>query len=305
MKTRLLLPILSAFGLLVLIGGVNFVAVRFSNRELAPFWGAALRFAIASFLLFALVFSKRLPLPRGRALLGALIYGGLGFGAGYAFAYVALLQIGAGLAAVIMSLVPLLTFILAYVHGLEKFKLRVIIGALISASGVALLFQNQLNLATPIPYFLAMLAAALSAAETGVVVKWFPKNHPLVTNAIGMGTGAIILLVLAVISKEAFLIPTLLSTWIALGYLVFIGSISMFMLYLFVLTKWTASATSYTFVLTPIVAVLVAAWLEKAPISMLFLVSSLLVLTGVYVGALASLRGVGNSKNQKPSPTEP
>ncbi|MDP3973221.1 MAG: hypothetical protein Q8P92_00110 [Candidatus Daviesbacteria bacterium] len=32
------LTVLVAFGLLVLIGGVNFVAVRFSNQELYPFW---------------------------------------------------------------------------------------------------------------------------------------------------------------------------------------------------------------------------------------------------------------------------
>lgn len=34
------------FATVVLVGGGNFVAVRFSNRELAPFWGAGLRFAL-------------------------------------------------------------------------------------------------------------------------------------------------------------------------------------------------------------------------------------------------------------------
>jgi drug/metabolite transporter (DMT)-like permease len=297
MKNRPQLNVLSAFGLLVLIGGINFVAVRFSNRELAPFWGAGVRFGIASLILFTCVYIKRLSLPRGRPLLGALLYGILGFGASYAFAYLALTRISAGLAAVIMSLVPLLTFILAYTHGLEKFKFRVIIGALISASGVAFLFKNQLSLAAPLPYLLAMVAAAFSVAETGVVIKRFPKNHPLVTNAIGMGIGAISLVILAVISNEPLLLNIRPTGWAALSYLILIGSIGMFMLYLYVLARWTASATSYTFVLTPVVAVLVSVWLEKTSISYVFLFSSILILAGVYIGAIAQSRNpTGNSK---------
>ena len=59
-------PVLAAFVLVVLIGGSNFVAVRFSNRELPPFWGAGLRFAIAGALLLLFARWRRIPLPRGR-----------------------------------------------------------------------------------------------------------------------------------------------------------------------------------------------------------------------------------------------
>lgn len=286
MRNNPQLAVFVAFGLLVLIGGINFVAVRFSNQELAPFWGAGLRFSAASLLLFIFVYLRGLSLPKGRTLVGAILYGILNFGATYAFVYVALVQISAGLAAVIMSLVPLITIFLAFLQGLEKIKLRVIIGGLIAAGGVALLFNNQLSINAPTIYILAMVAGAVAAAETGVVVKKFPKSDPVVTNAVGMGVGAGLLLILAIISKEPLLIPEMFSTWVALSYLVFIGSISMFMLYLFVLSKWTASATSYMLVLTPIVAVLASAWLEKTTISIVFLISSVLVLVGVYIGAL-------------------
>lgn len=67
---------LTAFAVVVLMAGANVVAVRFSNRELAPFWGAALHFLLADILLLALVLSWRLPLARGRGLVGAVAYGG-------------------------------------------------------------------------------------------------------------------------------------------------------------------------------------------------------------------------------------
>ena len=67
--------ILLAFAGVVLLAGSNIVAVRFSNRELDPFWGAGLRFLGASVILWALVARGRYPLPRGRALGGAFVYG--------------------------------------------------------------------------------------------------------------------------------------------------------------------------------------------------------------------------------------
>jgi len=283
-------PVLIAFLGIVVIGGTNFVAVRFSNSELAPFWGAGLRFGLASLILFAIVSLKHISLPKGRALLGAILYGILGFGVPYAFLYLALLQVSAGFASVIMSLLPLMTIFLAFVHGLERITPRAVFGGLITICGFALLFQDQLGISAQIPYILAMVAGALASAESAIVVKKFPESHPLVTNAVGMLVGAAILLVLSLITRESLTLPSLASTWIALLYLTVIGSISLFTLYLFVLSKWKASTTSYSIVLMPIVATFVSAWLEKTSITGMFLISSALVVTGVYIGAFSKLK---------------
>ena len=66
---------LAAFAVAVLVGGLNFVAVRFSNRELPPFEGAALRFAAASLVFLAYVGMRGIALPRGRSLIGAVLFG--------------------------------------------------------------------------------------------------------------------------------------------------------------------------------------------------------------------------------------
>ena len=55
----------------------------------------------------------RLPLPRGRALLGACVYGALIFGGAFSFTYFALVRIHAGLGQTILALVPLATLLLA------------------------------------------------------------------------------------------------------------------------------------------------------------------------------------------------
>src|SRR5207237_9168068 len=91
--------VLSVFVAVVLIGGSNFVAVRFSNRELPPFWGAGLRFAIAGTLLVVFAWWRHIPLPLGRALPGVVIFGVLNFGVTYALAYWGLLEAPPAMAA--------------------------------------------------------------------------------------------------------------------------------------------------------------------------------------------------------------
>jgi hypothetical protein len=59
---------LGAFAVVVTLGAGNFLAVRMSNLELPPFWGAGLRFGLAALSFVAIVLVLRLPWPRGREL---------------------------------------------------------------------------------------------------------------------------------------------------------------------------------------------------------------------------------------------
>ena len=124
-------------------------------------------------------------------------------------------------------------------------------------------------------------------------MKAFPEVHPAARNAIAMAVGAVMLLVLMPLFGESFAIPEAASTWTAQIYLVSFGTVGVFALYLFVLSRWTASATSYEFVLAPLVGIALAAWLLDEPVTPTFLIGSVLVVVGVYFGALrpATSRG--------------
>jgi hypothetical protein len=98
---------MAAFSAAVLIGGGNFVAVRFSNRELEPFWGAGLRFSLAAVLFVTIAVVLRLRPPRGRELALTATYGIFSFTLTYALMYWALVRITAGSTAVVLAAVPL------------------------------------------------------------------------------------------------------------------------------------------------------------------------------------------------------
>jgi len=277
---------LIAFVVSTILGGNSSIAVRFSNVEVPPFFGAAIRFAVSSLILFVVIYYLHLPLPKGRSLTGVLFYGVLQFGAGYSLIYWGLLKVPAGVFQVILALVPLLTFCFAIAHRQESFQWRILLGGLLATVGIAVVFRDRLGADIPLLSLLAPILTSACSAESNVLFKTLPKAHPITTTAFAMGMGSMILFVVSRLSHETPKIPQLPATWIAAGYLILFGSIATFVLSLYVLSHWTASAGSYQLVLMPIVTILFASWIAHEELTSALLIGGLLVLGGVYIGAL-------------------
>jgi drug/metabolite transporter (DMT)-like permease len=277
---------LIAFFLMVLFAGGNGVAIRISSFGLPPFWGAAIRSVGAALVFWVIVLVRRVALPRGRALMGAMLYGLLSVGAVNALMFWGLARVPAGLAAPILALVPLMTLFFAWAHRLEELHWRGVAGALIAIAGVVIGLSGGSVGAVDVPSVLAVVAGTAVAAEGAVVFKLFPRSHPVASNTVAFTTGAPIVLVLSRLAGEQWSLPTTARTWAALVYLVLIGSVVVFNLYLQVLSRWTASATSYSFLLIPVATVVIAAAVLGEVVTVPFVVGAVLALAGVWVGAL-------------------
>jgi drug/metabolite transporter (DMT)-like permease len=282
--------ILAAFLISTLLGGFNAIGVRFTVQELAPFWGATLRFAPAGLLLFLLSLVFHIPFPKGRGMWGAILFGAINFGGSYAFIYWGIQKVQPGMVQVILALVPLLTMLFAISQRRESFRMRALLGALMAVIGIAVVFGNQAGANVPLTSLFAVVLGAACFAEAGVLVKGFPQNHPIATNAIGMCVGAVILFLISILAHETFVLPIKVSTWVAVGYLVLFGSCVVFILVLYILRYWPASTVAYQFVLLPFVTLAGSAWLTQEQISPMVAVGGALVLLGVFFGALAPSR---------------
>jgi drug/metabolite transporter (DMT)-like permease len=277
---------LAAFGGAVVIGGANFVAVKATVEELAPLWGAASRFALAALVFLAILLVTRTAFPRGAALVGAAIYGVLGFGIAYALMYVALVELSVGVAAVLMATVPLLTLALAALQRVEPLTGRGLAGGALAVAGIAVLSVRSFGGDVPFRYFLAALLAPIVIAQSAIVLKRFPRTHPVATNAVGMLVGATLLGIVSAAAGEAWTVPPDAATWAAAAWLVVAGSVGLFWLFIFVVQRWTASASTYAVPLMPIVAVALAAALTDETVGIPELAGGVLVIAGAYVGAL-------------------
>ncbi len=278
---------LGAFVGAVTLAGGNAVSIRYISCEaceLDPFWAAATRFLLAGVIFAVIARAMRVEVPRGRALIGPVLFGIFQYGAGFGLIYWGLVRAPAGLSQVLVASVPLLTFGLALAHRQERFRWRGLLGAGLALGGTGVVFASGSDAGVPLTSMLAILGGAACWAEALVVRKAFSKVHDAWTNAIGMGVGTAILLVLTVIFDEATAMPREGTTWAAQAYLVLAGSVAVFALYLFVLRRMTASAASYQLVLIPLVTVVASAVLQDEQITASFAFGSVFVLVGVYVG---------------------
>jgi drug/metabolite transporter (DMT)-like permease len=71
------------------------------------------------------------------------------------------------------------------------------------------------------------------------------------------------------------------------------------MLALYLLARWTASATSYAFLLFPLVAIALGALLFAEPVQPSFLLGGAVVVAGVYIGAI--YRPKAGAEERKPN----
>ena len=279
-------PVLIAFLAFVVLAGSNAAAVKVVLGELPPLWSAAVRFLIAGALLLAVMLAQHRPVPRGDHLRGTLIYGVIAFAVVYFFLYLAIGDTGSGVTMTVLSVVPLLTVLLSAVHGIERPRLLGVAGALIAATGVVLIAIDELSLNVPLLAIALLLAGATFQAEQVVIVKRLPPGDPVAANAIGMLLGGALLVLASLVTGESLVLPTQPDTLVAMAYLIGPGSIGVFMLALYILARWTASATSYAFLLFPLVAIVLGVVLFDEPFQPVFLLGGAIVLLGVYVGAI-------------------
>jgi drug/metabolite transporter (DMT)-like permease len=277
---------LAAFLVSTLLAGGNAVGIRFSNRELEPLWGAGLRFSLSAAVLLTVAAALRLALPRGRALVGAVLFGALNIGGAFALAYFALVRLHAGFGQTLLALVPLATLLLAVLQRQERFQVSALGGALVALAGIAVMSGATVRDSAPALSILAAVGSAVCFAQAAVVVRRFPRVHPVAMNALGMTVGAVLLLAAAALRGESLALPERAATWAAVAYLVVFGSVVTFVLYVLVLRYWPASRAAYLFVLVPFVTVALSVWLDDEPVGPGLVLGGVLVLAGVYVGAL-------------------
>ena len=289
-----------AFAGVVACGGLNTIAVKQTVAELAPEWGAGLRFLLAGAIFALLTIARRHGFPRGRALWGAMLYGAVGFAGAFGLIYPGLRQVQAGTGAVVIALSPLATYGLAVAQRQESFRLQGLAGAVIALAGIGIVFVEELSLAVPLGSLLLIFGGMLCLSEAGVIVKWMPRSDPLATNAIAMLTASVLLIAASLFLAEPIALPSRAETLIAVGYIVVFGSVVMFTLYLFGLARWTASGMSYSTLLLPFVSVTVATILTGEHFSLAFVAGGIVMLVGVYVGAFGVHRPRRSSATSMP-----
>ena len=207
------------------------------------------------------------------------------FGGGFAFAYYGLVKIQAGLGQTLLALAPLFTILLAADQRQERIRdcrHRGLAGCRRGESRSSPVEPVRGDLLS----ILAMLGAAACFGQAAIVARKYSEVAPVPMNAIGMAAGSALLLLPSLITRESIQLPRLGVTWAAIAFLVLVGSVVVFVVYVMIIQDWGASRAAYTFVLIPISTVLLSVWLDDESVGTELLIGGALVILAVYFGAL-------------------
>ena len=195
--------------LMAVIWGTNYAVVKQTLSEMLPLSFNALRFSLASILLFlALRFSEGGFLQDRKDFKGILILGLIGHTFYQLLFIYGIAQTTASLSALMLATSPLFVVLLDLLIGVEKLSRRIIFGALLSLVGVFMLvIGSRLDIASPgthmIGAILILVGAAFWAAYTVFSKQYLVRYSPLRFTATTMILGTIILDLLAIPSLIA------------------------------------------------------------------------------------------------------
>lgn len=274
--------------LLCIVWGTTWIFIKLGLRDLPPISFAAMRFSTAFLILGVIIFSKKLPIPKGKKnWITILITGILQFSFNYGLLFWGEQHISSGLAAVLQATIPAFGLLLARIYVGEKITGIKILSILLGLSGVAVIFREQLFLNGRLAFFgsLAVVIGAFGAAYASVLTKAKSQGlHPANLVFWQILIGHIPLWILGFsIEGSPFNFKW---TWLAvicIFYLAVIGSIIAFWLYYWLLTKIDVTKAMMIAFVTPLVAVFVGSFFgEKLDIQtllggILILVSVLLI----------------------------
>jgi len=256
---------LGMFLLLALFWGSSFVAIEVGLHEFPPLHFAGLRYLLAGgiFVVIAVLTTPRL-LPRTRsdlAMIG-IIAVFLVF-ANHAFLYVGEKIVSGAVAAIVLSLAPVLTVVFASLtleRGLPR--LHEVIGFVLGIAGVIVVAQpdpGSFDSTYLVGVGLVLLAAA-SFAAGGVLSRTVSSGLPIQsTQAWGMLAGSLLLLVGGQIRGEAVHDLHVTTTGlVSLFYLVVFSGVLAYLMYFTLLDRVGPSQLNLVGYLEPVTASLVA-----------------------------------------------
>ena len=259
-----------AFVIVSLIWGGTWLVIRDQIASVPASWSISYRFVIAALGMFALAALRREPLllvPGG--MRWAALLGLFQFTLNFAFVYNAEAYITSGLVAVMFALLVVPNAVLGRIFLHQPITGAFVLGSLIAAIGVALLFAHEWR-SSPATLQQVLLGAGLtvggilsaSAANITQAMEGAKKQPFLALLAWAMTIGVLINTVFALVTAGPPQFDPRPSYTMGILFLGLAGSVVTFPLYYGLVRKVGAGKAAYSSVIVPVVAMILSTLFE-------------------------------------------
>jgi drug/metabolite transporter (DMT)-like permease len=290
---RRLLPWI-ALGVIYVVWGSTYFAIRVLVREIPPMAAAGVRFLVAGLVMAAIaaVADRAHPRPTRRQLLDYALAGVLLLAVGNGLVMWSEKSIPSGIAALIVGTVPVwLTLFDGFRPTGQRWSVRVWTGTLIGLVGVLLVARPQGGIAPGHwPAVLALQVATLAWTAGTLYAQSVTRRLPLFSAAaVEMIAGSIALFALSALvgedtSRFAAASP---AAWASLAYLTVFGSLVGFTAFAFCINELPASTVGTYAYVNPVVAVFLGAMFLGERVTPGLLTGGILILVAVVITTMS------------------
>ena len=269
----------------VLLWSSAFITTKPIVDNSEPFSALAFRFFFVGmgFFLFCLYSKKSIIIKKSnlfQSVFSGILFHGLYLG-GVFFS----ISIGmpTGIAALIVTLQPILTNILSKPILNEKITFKQWIGAFLGFSGAVLVLGLDVGEEIPINGLIATIIALLAITTSTIWQKKLSNNLPLSVNNFYQAVGGCLfhtLIILFLVEPNINLTPTFL---IAMSHQIFLVSFGAFTILMLLIKKNSASKTVSIFFLIPSTSVILAWFFLNEKLTYLDVFGFIITTIGVYI----------------------
>lgn len=276
-------------GLFVLLWSTGFIGAKYGIPYAPPFYFLAIRLSIAALLLFIAVSFLRKSQPITRSIIWPSTLIGLTLHGAYLGGCFFSVSRGmpAGVAALIVSLQPVLVSLFAAKYLNEPLKARAVIGLILGLIGLFVVVLPRINMTDGNAISVIAISASLIALLGGTSGTILQKKHggaipTLAGTSIQYAATAVVFLIFALLFEKPEIEWTL-NFISALAWLIFALSFGAILLLFFLLRSGSAASVSSLYYLVPAATAIEAYFIFDEHISLISILGTVITVLGVWL----------------------
>lgn len=302
-KSASLLMLVLAFAIVYIVWGSTYFFIQIAIKDFPPFILGAFRFIIAGVLMAAWCILKGENIFAAKGIKHAAISGILLLFCGNGIIIWVEQSMPSAMVAIMVSSAPLWFVLLDKPKWSENLRSKSIIaGLLIGLTGVILLFSEQVSEALSIQgsesvkmsSMVLLIFAAITWSGGSLYSKYKSTEDPIIVTSTWQMMAAGIAFIPGIIIRDEFngfqWKDVSGDAWMAVLYLVVLGSIAGFSAYVWLLKERPAMQVSTYAYVNPVVAVLLGVFFANEKISSIQIIGLIIILGSVFMINMARYR---------------
>jgi drug/metabolite transporter (DMT)-like permease len=291
----------SAVAIVSFFWGTTYLVSRIAVQQMPGLFLAGVRNLIAGSILVLFFFLIGEKFPDRKTLKQSALLGIVMIAISSGMSHWSVQYISGGLAAIIGATIPLWMALFSFIVKRSKFSPQTVLGLMLGFSGIIVIFYDHLNEMVNSDFRFGIILAVISCitwAAASVYTSGIKLNIKLLFGAgLQMLFAGVFLTLVTIITRQTVSLDELSEqTWIAMFYLIIIGSILTYSCYVYAVTNLPPARVGVYAYINPVVAIVLGWLLLDEKLNYMIVIGTGITIFGVYLVSLSFRKSEGKTE---------